>query len=109
MPATADEWVNRRSTGPWGDAEEAALKAWLVADPANAEQFEISATFRAIPKFLKRFPPDLALNAFADALDGPPARQRGIHPDDAPMVRRRGAWVFAVAIALAILCVFVLV
>ena len=110
MPGTADEWVERRSTGPWGDAEEAALKAWLAADPANAEEFEVSVTFRAIPKFLKRFPPDLALHAFADALDEPPARQRGIRRADDPlMVRRRGAWLLGVSIALGIVCVFVLV
>jgi len=71
-PTSADEWVELRRRRTPTREEEAAFQAWLRADPGNAEEYDVAETLACVPRFLRNYPPDLAAQAFADALSAAP-------------------------------------
>ena len=75
-PTNADEWVELRRGRTPTPEEEAAFQAWLQADPANPEEYDVADTLARVPKFLRNYPPDLAVQAFAEALIGASAPTR---------------------------------
>lgn len=108
LPSTADQWAAQRRSRKQTAEEEAEFERWLRADPANAAEYEVAATFARLPGFLRHFSPHIAVQAFDEALN-PPSRSGGNDHALVNRALRRGTiWLCAVAIVLALAVIWYL-